>query len=1063
MNNNLWYKNSIIYQLHVKSFFDSNNNGIGDFKGLSIKLDYLKSLGINTIWLLPFYPSPLKDDGYDISDYLNINPDYGNLSDFKLFLKEAHKRDIKVITELVINHTSDQHEWFKRARNSPKNSSNRNYYIWSDDNQKYKEARIIFKDFETSNWAWDSEAKQYYWHRFFSHQPDLNFDNPKVHREIFKVVDFWFKLGVDGMRLDAIPYLYNKDGTICENLPETHEFLKKLRNYIDKKYQDKMILAEANQWPEDIIKYFGNGDECNMAFNFPVMPRIFMSLKMEDRFPIIDIISQTPEIPKNCQWVIFLRNHDELTLEMVTDEERDYMYRVYAKDPKSRINLGIRRRLAPLVNGDINQIKILNSILFSLPGTPVIYYGDEIGMGDNYYLGDRNGVRTPMQWNSEKNSGFSKTDQRNLFLPVITDPQYHYESVNVENSYKNPDSLFWFFRQIISIRKRFKSLSIGRFKTVNSNNSKVLSFLRILDNETVLIIINLSKNIQSIELYLSEYNNYIPEEVFGKTIFPSIGKQPYKLTISGLSFYWLSLENKIEDKSEVIFISKNSDDFILFEKKLLENYLKKNFSKNNFTIKEVEIIERVNINQTNSILYFFKVYYNEDLPEFHLTIISKKLTSDLNYLYDIPKDTILVKVNETQIKEIYYEAFNNINIRKNIFKSILKHKNIKINQFNNSSIKDVVIKDLNSWLVQSSSNNYLANYNNKFFLKIYKNFEFTSRPEIELINFLSKKGFKNLPVIIDVIKYKYNDNLSEIGVIQEYIENEGDFEDKSIKEIKHFLGKIISGNQYINNLDINKIESYINYYYLELINILAERTAEMHILLSEDKKHPLFFPESFTFMYQRSIYQSLKSEIKKTTENISTLSDNLELKSMFKYFLDKGNILLNYMSKILDKPLDGLRIRNHGEFNLKQILFTGKDFIFVDFDGISVKPFSERKIKRSSLREISFLMNSFHTLVYSILINESKLNSLDLNFTYKCADIWYKKISKIFLDKYYEKIEKTQLIPKNMEDRELLLNTLLLNTFFSELNHQFNLSNKEIIIPLIGINNILGKIEELII
>ena len=468
-----WYKDAIIYELHIKAFYDSNSDGIGDFQGLLSKLDYLENLGITAIWLLPFYPSPLRDDGYDISDYYSINPAYGNIRSFKRFLKEAHKRNLKVITELVINHTSDQHPWFQRARKSKRGSAYHNYYVWSDDPDKYKDARIIFKDFEKSNWTWDNSANQYYWHRFYSHQPDLNFDNPRVQKEIFRILDYWLDMGVDGFRLDAVPYLFERDHTNCENLPETHDFLKKLRKHVDSKFTGKLLLAEANMWPEDSAAYFGDGDECHMNYHFPIMPRMFMALKMEDRYPLTDIFEQTPEIPETCQWAMFLRNHDELTLEMVTDEERDYMYKVYTKDPKAKINLGIRHRLAPLLDNNRRKIELMNYLLFSLPGTPVIYYGDEIGMGDNYYLGDRDGVRTPMQWTADRNAGFSEANPQKLFLPVILDPEYQYEAVNVETQQNNSSSLLWWNKRVMGMRKQYKAFSRGDIKFLSPANSKV--------------------------------------------------------------------------------------------------------------------------------------------------------------------------------------------------------------------------------------------------------------------------------------------------------------------------------------------------------------------------------------------------------------------------------------------------------------------------------------------------------------------------------------------------------------------------------------------------------------
>ena len=488
----LWYKDAVIYEVHIKTFFDSAGDGIGDFKGLTEKLDYLRDLGVTALWLLPFYPSPLKDDGYDISDYFDIHPLYGNIHDFKEFLRAAHSRGMRVITELVLNHTSDQHPWFKKSRISEPDSKWRNFYVWSPTPNKYSDARIIFKDFESSNWTWDNTAGAYYWHRFYSHQPDLIFENELTRDTMLDVVSYWLKMGVDGLRLDAVPYLFEKEGTNCENLPETHDFLKKLHASIDARFRNRMILAEANQWPTDAAAYFGNGDECHMAFHFPLMPRMFMALQMEDRFPIVDILDQTPKIPDTAQWALFLRNHDELTLEMVTDEERDYMYRAYAKDRKSRINLGIRRRLAPLLGNDRRKIELMNVLLFTLPGTPVIYYGDEIGMGDNFYLGDRNGVRTPMQWSADLNAGFSKTNPQKLYLPVVIEPQYHYEVINVENQQNDSSSLLWWMKRIIAVRSNFKSFGRGTIDFLHPSNAKILAFVRKYQEEQVLVVVNLS-------------------------------------------------------------------------------------------------------------------------------------------------------------------------------------------------------------------------------------------------------------------------------------------------------------------------------------------------------------------------------------------------------------------------------------------------------------------------------------------------------------------------------------------------------------------------------------------
>jgi len=537
----LWYKDAIIYQTHVKSFRDENADGYGDFRGLTERLDYIQQLGATCVWLLPFYPSPLRDDGYDISSYESINSTYGSIDDFQRFLDAAHERDLKVITELVINHTSDQHPWFQRARRAPKDSRERNWYVWSDDPNKYAGARIIFTDTETSNWTWDPVAQQFFWHRFFSHQPDLNFDNPEVLEAVKNVMRFWLKMGVDGLRLDAIPYLIERDGTNCENLPETHVLLKDLRHALDTEFENRIFLAEANQWPPDVRPYFGDSDECHMAFHFPVMPRMYMALRKEDRTPIVDIMRQTPAIPEDCQWAIFLRNHDELTLEMVTDEERDYMYQEYAREARMRINVGIRRRLAPLMDNGRRQIEIMNALLMSMPGTPIIYYGDEIGMGDNVYLGDRNGVRTPMQWSTDRNAGFSDADSAALYSPVIVDPPYGFQGINVMAQERTSTSLLRWMRRLIAVRREFKAFGRGTWEPLHPDNRRVLVFLRRYKDELILCVNNLSRFAQYVELDLREFQGMVPVELYSKNAFPPMGELPYLLTMGPHNFLWFRL------------------------------------------------------------------------------------------------------------------------------------------------------------------------------------------------------------------------------------------------------------------------------------------------------------------------------------------------------------------------------------------------------------------------------------------------------------------------------------------------------------------------------------------
>ncbi len=540
VNDPLWYKDAVIYQVGIRTFLDSNGDGNGDLAGLTSKLDYISWLGANTIWMLPFYESPLKDGGYDIADFRSIHPDFGTLDDFQHLLEEAHKRGIRVITELVVNHTSDQHAWFQSAR-SDRNSPYRDYFVWSDTQDRYADARIIFTDTERSNWTWDHEAGQYYWHRFFSHQPDLNYDNPAVQQEILDVLGFWMDMGVDGVRLDAVPYLFEREGTNCENLPETHGFLKKLRKFVDDNYENRMLLAEANQWPSDVRAYFGDGDECHMAYHFPVMPRLYISLRKEERRPIVDIMEQTPDIPENCQWTMFLRNHDELTLEMVTDEERDYLYTEYARDPRMRINVGIRRRLAPLLDNSRRRIELLNALLLTLPGTPIIYYGDEIGMGDNIYLGDRDGVRTPMQWSPDRNAGFSRADPHALARPVIRDPLYSYESLNVEAQERLQTSLLWWMKRTIQLRKEYPVFGRGKIRFFDPENERILAFVREDEASTILVVCNLSRFAQCGNIDLREFEGLEPVDLYGRVHFPRIGELPYQFTFGPHDFFLFEL------------------------------------------------------------------------------------------------------------------------------------------------------------------------------------------------------------------------------------------------------------------------------------------------------------------------------------------------------------------------------------------------------------------------------------------------------------------------------------------------------------------------------------------
>src|ERR1700760_2814660 len=672
----LWYKDAIIYELHVRAFADSNNDGIGDFPGLMSKLDYLQDLGVTCLWLLPFFPSPLRDDGYDIANYVDVNPSYGTLADFRQFLDAAHQRNMQVMIELVINHTSDQHPWFKAARLPPKGSPERDMYVWSDTDKHFEGVRIILTDTEKSNWTWDEVAQQYYWHRFFSHQPDLNFDNPRVMEEVLKAMRFWLDMGVDALRLDAIPYLVERDGTSCENVPETHVKIKEIRAVIDAEYSNRLVLAEANMWPADVRPYFGDGDECNMAFHFPLMPRIYMALRQEDRLPITDIMAQTPAIPDNCQWGLFLRNHDELTLEMVTDDERDYMYLAYSADPRMRINIGIRRQLAPLVDNSRRRIELLSSLLFSFPGTPIIYYGDEIGMGDNIYLGDRNGVRTPMQWNGDRNAGFSRAVPAKLYSPVIMDPIWGYEAINVEAQQSDPSSLLSWMRNMIALRKLFQVFGRGTLSFLNPSNRKVLAYIREYQNEKVLCVANLSRFAQPVDLDLAAYVGMVPVEMLGYVEFPRIRTAPYPLTLGPYGFLWLELQPSpeaaplvAEEGEPQLEIAGPTDWMSILEgtgrreleETILQGYIARQrwFGAKSRTITGVRIDDWAVFNLGVSALVIVEVQYADGDPDHYLMTLGLLFGDEAEAIREESPNAVLARLVSVDGEGVLHEAVFN--------------------------------------------------------------------------------------------------------------------------------------------------------------------------------------------------------------------------------------------------------------------------------------------------------------------------------------------------------------------------------------------------------------------
>ncbi len=799
-----WYKDAIIYELHVKAFMDSNGDGTGDFRGLIEKLDYIEELGVNAIWLLPFYPSPFRDDGYDISDYRGIHGHYGNLKDFRTFIREAHRRQIKVITELVINHTSDQHSWFQAARRAKANSARRNYYVWSDTNSKFPETRIIFTDSEPSNWAWDPVAKAYYWHRFFSHQPDLNHNNPKVVQAVLKVMRFWLDMGVDGLRLDAVPYLCVREGTNNENLPETLAVLQQFRENLDENYTGRMLLAEANQWPEDVLPYFGDGDVCHMAFHFPLMPRIFMALRQEDRHPITDILDRTPAIPESCQWALFLRNHDELTLEMVTDAERDYMYREYAKDSRMRLNVGIRRRLAPLIDNSRRRMELLNSLLFSMPGSPVIYYGDELGMGDNIHLGDRDGVRTPMQWSLDRNGGFSRADAARLYLPLITDPVYGYQSVNVEAQERDPSSMLAFMRRMIALRRQHKAFGHGSMEFVRPENRAILAFTRRHKGEVILVVANLSRYVQPAELDLAEFEGHIPVEMIGRTDFPAISKSPYFLTLGPHSFYWFKIESPAEPidvgrarTNETrtlpqLTLDKMWDTLLepqylyTLGNDILPQYLARQrwFRGKAKDIGSCSIIDWSKLGASFYIA-FLRVQY--DLGEQEDYVLPMKIVQGQPAAAlgaEIP-DSVLALVNNKKGDGILYDALMDRAAYGILFAAIgdgRRYKTAKggtVRAVPTTMYDEIIFPSGSPTSVRAlgaEQSNTSCIIGDALVLKLYRRLEKGCNPDVEMSLFLTeKKRFTSIAGVVGTMEYlDASGKTATIGMLQEFVANRGD-------------------------------------------------------------------------------------------------------------------------------------------------------------------------------------------------------------------------------------------------------------------------------------------------
>ena len=1107
----LWYKDAIIYEAPVKSFCDSVADGNGDFRGLTSKLDYLADLGVTAVWLLPFYPSPLKDDGYDIADYTTIHPQYGTLDDFKEFLREAHKRNIRVITELVINHTSDQHPWFQRARRSPPGSPERDFYVWSDTPEKFKDARIIFKDFETSNWAYDPVAKAYYWHRFYSHQPDLNYDNPAVWDAIIPLLDYWFEMGVDGLRLDAIPYLYEREGTSCENLPETHTFLKALRKHVDQKYPGRMFLAEANQWPEDAVAYFGSGDECHTAFHFPLMPRMFMAIRTEDRFPIIDILDQTPAIPENCQWALFLRNHDELTLEMVTDEERDYMYRAYAADTQARINLGIRRRLAPLLGNNRRRIELMNGLLFSLPGTPVLYYGDEIGMGDNIYLGDRNGVRTPMQWSGDRNAGFSRANPQKLYLPVIIDPEYHYEAVNVEAQQNNPNSLLWWMKRLIDHRKRYKAFGRGSIKFLFPDNPKVLAFIREYGEERILVVANLSRFTQYVDLNLEEFQGLVPTEAFGRVEFPVVGKGPYPMVLGPHGFNWFVLQPQRPEalgltsiptefpelavKGEWLRLLKGTGKGAL--EAILPEFLKQRrwFGGKNRNIREVDVTEVIPVPlwedaaevapgaSAGEAVYvlLLDVQFLETDPETYVLPLAaahggeaERVRSELPHavVAHLGGDSPGVLYDAMWSPAFCAALLNAMAASKSFAGADGKLAAVGLAALSAEAEAHAPVPSLS----RGEQSNTSIVFGDRYIMKVFRRLEGGVNPDLEVGRFLSEKQkFPNSPVTMGFLEYrKRRAEPATFAVLQRMIPNQGTAWNYTLDALGQFLERAITANGSSHGPpelvaspidlaaeEVPRVAVEMVGPFLESARLLGQRTAEMHNALAADPNDPAFAPEPFSAMYQRSVYQSMRSDAVRGLQALSKQLKKLpeEPRALGREIIDAQARLLARFQPVAGMRMTGQRIRIHGDFHLGQVLATGKDFVVIDFEGEPLRSLTDRRLKRSVMRDVAGMVRSLHYAAYTALLGRTAehagahpaVRPEDFPRLEGWVRFWYQWSAATYIRAYRETAGKAAYLPHNESEFKTLLEAFVLSKAIYELRYELGHRPDWVTVPMIGI------------
>ena len=1079
-----WYRDAIIYQLHVKSFFDANNDGVGDFAGLTQKLDYIKDLGATAIWVMPFYPSPLRDDGYDISYYQGINPAYGSLRDFKRFMREAHERGLRVVTELVINHTSDQHPWFKRARAAKPGSVARDFYVWSDTDKGYKDAPVIFLDTEKSNWTWDDQAKAFYWHRFYAHQPDLNFDNPRVLEAVLGVMAYWLDIGVDGLRLDAVPYLIEREGTTCENLPETHAVIKKIRAAVDARYPDRMLLAEANLWPEETAQYFGQGDECHMAFHFPLMPRIYMALAQEDRHPITDIMRQTPEVPDGAQWAIFLRNHDEMTLAMVTGSERDYLWSFYAADPRARINLGIRRRLAPLLENDRRKIELLNSLLFSMPGTPIIYYGDEIGMGDNIYLGDRDGVRTPMQWSLDRNGGFSRADPAKLFLPAIQDPVYGFSAVNVEAQLASPSSLLTWMRRIIAVRRSHVSFGRGSLRFLHPSNRKVLVYLREFQNERILCVANVSRAPQAVELDLGEFKDAVPVELTAGSLFPAVGSRPYLLTLPSYGFFWFRLEpaeatkNHHQDqhvtpglftlvatgKLETILGGR---ELVAFERTVAPRFLpsRRWFGHKETSIAGISVMDFAVLRdggQSRFILPLLDVKFRGGTAENYFA----PLAAEPDRKDGPPLVHAAAKLRRGALTGLLYEADACEGFVPALVAALRRGEHLdtayggKIAFSPTRCLKaELMIEENDVQRIGTGRRSSSLVLASQMILKIRHRLRTGIDPEVEMLRFLTEVAqFPNAPPLLGVIEYINSaEHHTVLATLQTFMRNQGDAWTWTLGALKRILeaAALTPGREDRAGHDEFGI-------YVPHMRRLGLRTAEMHKALATPTDDPAFQAETLTFDDVCEAADRARILAERAFARLKTIIANLaeDKGAATERLLARREECFALIDKLVQKPQGAIKIRIHGDYCLEHVLLVKDDLIIVDFGEGSSQSLDQRRTKASPLRDVAVMLRS---LAQAVAAAKTDLTRFVPDAPLVAARLHEQLIlfSQIFIQAYMDAARDSPIWIEDERTRRHLLVLYLLAELFPEIESEAERPSDWTDTAIDGVNAILDRMADL--